>query len=305
MDMALWATFTMWLVMTIRVATPLIYTALGGMIGQKAGVFNFALEGSMLLGAFFAYIGSSSLGSPWFGLVFAILAGLFVGLIYAFTSVHLAVSQMVIGLGINILALGITGYFYRLLDTSVVAPMFGVWHVPLLSRIPFVGEVFFSHTGMVYVAVLLVFLFFVFLHRTTLGLEMRSVGENPRAADSLGISVFRYRYVATMISCGLAATGGAFLTLTQVSRFLENMIEGRGWIALAAIILGKYEPKGILLACLLFGGAEALAMQLQILGIAVPYQALQMIPYALTMVVLGGVVGRIKGPAALAKPFIK
>lgn len=297
-----------WLGISIRLATPLLYAALGGVLAERVGVYNFALEGMMLAGAFFGYYGSLVTGNPWVGLCWALIAGGLTGLALAFTSVTLGVSQLVVGVGINIFYLGLTGYFYRLISGSgaaAVATLFGEMKLPILSDLPLVGEMFFQYTPMVYVAFLLVFLMHWFLQRTTIGLNLRAVGENPMAADSVGINVYRYRYLATIASGVLAAAGGAFLTLTQVTRFLENMIEGRGWIALAAVILGKYSPRGALAACLLFGAADALQISMQVLGVELPHQVLLMAPYILAMLALAGFVGRIRAPAAAGKPYFK
>jgi ABC-type uncharacterized transport system permease subunit len=168
-----------------------------------------------------------------------------------------------------------------------------------------VGKVLFKHNIMVYIALMLVIFLAWFLSKTTIGLSLRSVGENPKAADTVGINVYKYRYIALVFSGMLAATGGAFLTLTQITRFLENMVEGRGWIALSAIILGKWSPWGALGACLLFGAANALQMQMQIIGVEVPYQVLLMLPYIMAMLALAGVVGRVRGPASVGKPYTR
>jgi len=301
-------TILTWIAMSIRLATPLLFAALGGILAEKAGVFNFALEGMMLAGAFFGYYGSLVSGNPWIGILFGLVVGAITGLVLGYTSVKLGVSQMVVGLGINIFYLGLTGYFYRLIDDSglnTVAVNFPELNILVLSDIPVVGKVLFKHNIMVYIALMLVIFLAWFLSKTTIGLSLRSVGENPKAADTVGINVYKYRYIALVFSGMLAATGGAFLTLTQITRFLENMVEGRGWIALSAIILGKWSPWGALGACLLFGAANALQMQMQIIGVEVPYQVLLMLPYIMAMLALAGVVGRVRGPASVGKPYTR
>ncbi|HHY37783.1 MAG TPA: ABC transporter permease [Clostridia bacterium] len=298
-----------WLMMSVRLATPLLFAALGGLLAERSGVFNFGLEGMMLAGAFFAYAGSYFLGSPWAGLLLAVLIGMVSGLLLAYTSVNLGVSQMVVGIGINIFYLGLTSYLYRLMSSAAAgalsAPIFGDLRVPVLSRIPVIGTVLFHQNIMVYLCYILVAVTWWFLFRTPTGLSYRSCGENPAAADSVGINVHLMRYAGCIASGALAAVGGSFLTLTQVSRFLENMVEGRGWIALTAVILGKWNPWGALGACFLFGAANALQMQMQIIGVNLPYQAVMMIPYILTILALVGVVGRVKGPAARGIPYFK
>lgn len=301
-------TVVTWLAMSIRMSIPLLYTALGGMISQKSGVYNFGLEGMMLCGAFFGYYGSLISGTPWGGMVLAIIAGALLGLLLAYTSITLGVSQLVVGLGIGIFSLGLTGYLYRLLDSGggmLIAPTFKSINIPGLSDLPIIGQILFSHNFLVYVAVVLVILISWFFYQTTTGLNFRAVGENPQVADTAGVNVFRYRYLAVVISGALAAMGGAFLTLTQVSRFLENITAGRGWIALAAIILGKYNPWGVFAACLLFGAADAMQMQAQIISVKVPYQFLLMSPYILAMLAMAGVVGKVRSPAGQGKPYIK
>lgn len=301
-------TIITWLAMSVRMAIPLLFTGLGGLISQKSGIFNFALEGMMLSGAFFAYYGTLVSGSPWIGLLLAILAGILTGLLLAYTSVTLGVSQLVVGIGIGIFSLGLTSYLYRLIDTggqSAVIQNFPILKLPVLSDLPVLGPILFNHSFLVYVGLLLVAVIAWFFNHTTTGLNLRAVGERPEVADTAGINVYQYRYFAAMVSGILAATGGAFLTLTQVTRFLENLSAGRGWIALAAIILGKYNPWGVLAACLLFGAADALQMQLQILAVKIPYQILLMTPYIMAMLALGGVVGKVRGPAAQGKPYLK
>ena len=296
------------IVMSVRLSIPVLYAALGGVISERAGIFNIALEGMMLAGAFFGYYGSLISGSPTVGLLLALAAGGLTGLLLAFTSVTLGVSQLVVGLGINILFMGLTGYLYRLISgggLTAVATMYRNIRIPLLSDIPVLGEIFFSHNILVYIGILVVAVMSFYLYRTTSGLSLRSVGEHPLAAETAGINVYRVRYLATIVGGMLAAAGGAFLTLTQVSRFLENMVEGRGWIALTAVILGKRNPWGVFAASLLFGAANALSNQMQIIGIKLPYQITLMVPYVLTMVVLSGVVGKIRKPAATGKPYGK
>lgn len=308
MDTPFAVTLLTWATMSIRLAMPLLFPALGGVISEKSGILNFCLEGMMLAGAFFGYYGSLVSGNPWIGLLYAVISGALTGLVLAFTAVSLGVSQMVVGVGMNVFFLGLTGYFYRLIDDSgieAVAANFPEIEIPILSKIPLLGEVLFKHSILVFIGLALVIILAWFFSRTTIGLSLRSVGENPKAADTVGINVYKYRYWACIVSGMLAATGGAFLTLTQVTRFLENMIEGRGWMALAAVILGKWSPWGALGACLLFGAANALQMQMQIIGVDIPYQILLMTPYVMTMLALAGVVGKVRKPAAVGKPYFR
>lgn len=308
MESFLMGTVVTWLAMSIRISTPLLFTGLGGLISQKAGIYNFGLEGMMLCGAFFAYYGSFQLGSPWLGLLLAIISGALLGLLLGYTSIKLRVSQLVIGLGIGIFGLGLTSYLYRLLAQTGeehVALLFPSINIPFLRNIPFIGEILFSHNFMVYVSVVLVFLISWFFNKTTQGLNFKAVGENPQVADTAGVNVHKYQFLAIITSGILASLGGAFLTLTQTARFMENLTAGRGWIALAAVILGKYNPWGVLLACFLFGAADAAQMQVQVMSLGIPYQFLLMTPYILAMLAMTGVVGKVKAPAAMGKPYIK
>ncbi|NPV57049.1 MAG: ABC transporter permease [Anaerolineae bacterium] len=297
-----------WLTMSIRMATPLLFASLGGMLSQKAGIYNFGLEGMMLCGAYFGYYGSYKTGNPWIGLLLGMLSGALLGLLLAFTSIKLRVSQLVIGLGIGILGLGLTSFLFRLIgisDTVPAATLFKKIDFGALKEIPFIGAVLFTHDWMVYFAWALVILTALFLYRTTQGLNFRAVGENPQAADTAGVNVILYRYLAVIVSGVLASLGGAYLSLTQTSYFTENLTAGRGWIAISAIILGKYNPWGVLLASLLFGAADAAQMQIQVMSLGIPYQFLLMIPYILAMVAMAGVVGKVRSPAAMGKPYIK
>jgi simple sugar transport system permease protein len=308
MESFLMGTVVTWLAMSIRISTPLLFTGLGGLISQKAGIYNFGLEGMMLCGAFFAYYGSFQLGSPWLGLLLAVISGALLGLLLGYTSIKLRVSQLVIGLGIGIFGLGLTSYLYRLLAQTGeehVALLFPSINVPFLRNIPFIGEILFSHNFMVYVSVGLVILISWFFNKTTQGLNFKAVGENPQVADTAGVNVHKYQFMAIITSGVLASLGGAFLTLTQTARFMENLTAGRGWIALAAVILGKYNPWGVLLACFLFGAADAAQMQVQVMSLGIPYQFLLMTPYILAMLAMTGVVGKVKAPAAMGKPYIK
>jgi general nucleoside transport system permease protein len=296
-----------WFAMAIRMAIPVLFTALGGLIAQKSGVFNFGVEAMMLVGAFLGYYGSLVTGSPWIGLLFAVISGALLGLFLGFASIRLGVNQLVIGIGTSIFALGLTSYLYRLMNvgTSTEAPIFPNINIPGLSDIPILGTILFQHSFLVYIGFIIVPILAWFFKKTTIGLNLRAAGENPQVVDTAGIDVYRYRYIAMMISGMLAALGGSFLTLTQVSRFLENITSGRGWIAISAIILGKYNPWGVLAACLLFGAADALQMQAQVLGVKIPYPFLMMTPYVLAILAISGVVGKVHQPAAQGQPYMK
>jgi len=308
MDLAWMTTIVTWLTMSIRMSIPLLFPSLGGLISQKAGVYNFGLEGMMLCGAYFGYYGSYITGNPWIGLLLGAVSGGLLGLLLAFTSIHLRVSQLVTGLGIGVFSLGITGYLYRLIGTgtaSTAATLFTNVNFGPLSSLPVIGEIFLSHSWMVYAGFIVVILIAWFFYRTTPGLNFRAVGENPQVADTAGVNVIVNRYLAVVVSGMLASMGGAFLTLTQTAYFTENISAGRGWIAISAIVLGKFNPWGVLLACLLFGAADAAQMQIQVMNLGIPYQFLLMTPYILAMLAMVGFVGKVRSPAAMGKPYVK
>jgi general nucleoside transport system permease protein len=308
MDNSYLVMFVTWVTMSIRMAVPLLFPSLGGLISQKAGIYNFGLEGMMLCGAYFGYFGSYKTGNPWVGLLMGAVAGGLLGLVLAFTSIRLRVSQLVIGLGIGIFGLGLTSYLFRLIGigtTSPAATLYKKIDFGPLRGIPVLGEIFFTHDWMVYAAFGLVVLIAWFFYRTTPGLNFRAVGENPQVAETAGVNVIIYRYLAVVASGVLAALGGSFLSLTQTAYFTENLTAGRGWIAISAIILGKYNPWGVMLACLLFGAADAAQMQIQVMRLGIPYQFLLMIPYILAMLAMVGVVGKVRSPAAMGKPYIR
>jgi general nucleoside transport system permease protein len=307
-DSSLTINLVTWLTMSIRMSMPLLFPALGGLIAKKAGVYNFGLEGMMLCGAYFGYYGSYTTGNPWYGLFLGVIAGGLLGLLLAFTSITLRVSQLVVGIGISIFALGLTGFLFRMIGISTTSPaaaLFTKIGFSPLKEIPIFGEILFSHDWMVYAGFGMVMFTAWFFYRTTPGLNFRAVGENPQVAETAGVNVILYRYLAVIVSGIVAALGGSFLSLTQTAYFTENLTAGRGWIAISAIILGKYNPWGVLLACLLFGAADAAQMQIQVMRLGIPYQFLLMIPYILAMLAMIGLVGKIRSPAALGKPYVK
>ena len=276
---------------TIRLSTPLILAALGGLYSERGGVINIALEGMMLAGAFAAAAVTVFTHSPWAGLLAAVIAGLVVAALHAVVTINYRADQVVSGAAINILFLGVPALLSGALFESTGA-------TPQLPR-----DQTMPNT-LVYLAFILVAVTAYVIYRTRFGLRLRAVGENPEAAMAAGVSVTRMRYAGVLISGALAALGGAYLSIGQSSLFTRNMTAGRGFIALAALIFGKWDPVGALLACLFFGFAEAVAIRMQ--GtIDIPNQFIQMIPYVLTMVVLAGWIGRATPPKALGTPYVK
>jgi ABC-type uncharacterized transport system permease subunit len=290
---------------TLRYATPLTFAALGGVTSERAGVVNIGLEGMMLIGAFFGAWGADVTSSWLGGVIIGLIAGGIMGLLHAAFSVSLRADQIVSGTAINFLAIGITGFlFIKIYGTEGTPddlPEIPDVHLPI-GWIPFIGEGLEQLNLLIWVGLISVALLSIFLFRTPQGLRLRSVGENPLAADTAGISPIRVRYYAVVASGAFAALGGAFLSIGFVHSFSQNMTAGKGFIALAAVIFGKWRPGGALAAALLFGFASALAQRLPVFSPsgAVLFQAL---PYVLTLIALAGLVGRSRPPAADGIPY--
>jgi ABC-type uncharacterized transport system permease subunit len=297
---------------TLRFATPLAFAAVGGIISERSGVVNIGLEGMMLMGAFFGVWGSIWSGSWVVGILMAMLFGGLLALVHAVFSIHLLADQIVSGFAVNLLALGLTGFLYSSIYPSGIQSS-DVDRVPILDlgfldSVPRIGNfldtVFGSLSLLVWIMFAVVILAYVVLFKTTIGLRVRSVGEHPRAADAVGISVYRVRYAAVIVSGMLAALGGAFLSIGFVGTFAENMTTGRGFIALAAVIFGKWRPGWAFAATLLFGFGFALAIPLQRVA-DVSSSLLATLPYVLTLVAVAGLIGRSIPPAAVGRPYRK
>jgi simple sugar transport system permease protein len=300
---------TSFLAADFRMATTILLPALGLIIMERSGVVNIGAEGTMLVAALAASIGSLLSGSPWVGFLLGGLAGMSVGALFAFIVVTVKANQIVTGIAFNILALGATTTINRVLfsgrtDVARIAG-FVVQPIPVLASIPILGPSLFSQMPIVYLALLLVPLLHFFMYRTTLGLKIRAVGEHPEAADTAGVNVQKVRYASIIGGSFLIGLGGGYLSLGILNFFTENMVAGRGFIALAAVIFGKWNPWGALGATLLFGFGDALQIRLQALGSPVPYQFLLMLPYLLTIAALAGFVGKAIPPTASGKPYVK
>ncbi|HLZ93740.1 MAG TPA: ABC transporter permease [Candidatus Dormibacteraeota bacterium] len=286
----------------------LLLPALGGVISERSGVVNIAMEGMMLTGAFFAVYADLHLHNPWLAALLAMLAGALMALIHAVVSIRFRADQIVSGIAINIFAAGLTvfliGRLYGLQDVGHIQNSEALPQIviPGLSSIPFIGQVLFNQNVIVYVALIILVLTHVVLFRTRLGLRVRSVGEHPQAADTAGINVFRLRYGAVIISGILSGLAGAYLAIGISNTFVPNMTDGRGYIALAAMIFGKWTPFGAFIACLIFGLGEAIYYNNSIIH-ASPY-LLSALPYILTLVVIAGLVGRSIPPAADGLPYV-
>lgn len=289
---------------TLRSATPLIFAALGGLFSERSGVINIALEGLMLCGAFTAAVITLQTGSPYLGFLAGLVAGAIVAAIYAVACIKFEADQVVVGMAINFLMIGlpalISGVIY---DSTGSTPQ-----IPIEQKMPMLTNNLSSGTIL---ALVLVPVVWYVVYKTPFGLRLRSVGENPAAADAAGVNVIRLRYVAVIISGILAAAGGAYLSTGQSSLFTKQMTAGRGFIALAALILAKWKPVPVLLACLFFGFTEAAVVQIQgaswakINGEDIPVQFIEMIPYVLTIIVLAGFIGLSRAPKALGIPYRK
>jgi simple sugar transport system permease protein len=294
---------------TLLKAVPITLGALSGILSERAGVVNIAIEGMMLSGAMMSTLIASITDSLWLGVAAALVIGGLMALLHGWLSIRYKVNQIISGTVINIFATGLTSYFsakfmqtYQELNSPGT---FGPWPIPVLAQIPVIGPILFQNNIFVYA----MFFFLIVLHMalfyTRWGLRVRSVGEHPRAADTLGINVIRTRYMAVVMSGMMAGLGGAYFTLGSVGRFDEVMTAGRGFIGLAAMIFGNWTPFGSLGAGLLFGFADSLASRLAILGLPIPSEFLLMAPYVATMIVLAGVIGRSQAPAADGVPYEK
>ena len=290
----------------IRLATPITYAALGGLFSERSGVTNIGLEGNMVFGAFGGYLIASLTQNAWIGILGGALCGALIGFIYSIMTVILKADQIVLGTGINMLATALTSFFYRSMykkGFSVFIPGLSIWEVPVLSRIPVIGPIFFRQVPLVYIVYILVPLLTIFIFKTTFGLNLRACGENPLAVKTTGIDVYKVRICAITVTGFLCGIGGAFLPVGQLSSYAEGLIAGRGFIALATIVFGQWHPVKVYIGCIIFGLADALQLRLQGLGISIPSEFLIMFPYLLTLITYVSVVRRAKSPQALGKPF--
>ena len=292
---------------TIGMATPILLAALGEYLVEEAGMINIGIEGAMLCGAFFALAATYFSGSIVLGLLGGIAAGCAINAIFAALAINLAVSQVVAGTALDILALGVTGVFYRKLF-GITGSAFMVRPIPKipfgpLAKVPILGPLLFSHNVLVYLTFALVPILSYLVTETRYGLRLRAAGERPEAADALGLNANRLRWEAALMSGALTGLAGAYLTLAYANTFVENITAGRGFVALSVVIVGRWNPWGMAAAALLFGAAMALQFGLQAVGANVPYQFFLALPYALTLVVLAGVGGQAAAPSALGEPY--
>jgi general nucleoside transport system permease protein len=295
---------------TLQLALPLILGALAGVIGERSGVVNVAIEGQFLVGAFGAALVGTMAASVWAGLIGAAAGGAIIAGMLALLAIRFLVDQVVVGIVLNLLAAGVTGFLYeRLMQTDAQKynqpPQLPTWRIPGLADIPVIGPVLFESNFLVWLALILVVVIHFALSRTRWGLRTRAVGEHPVAADTVGIRVRGLRYMNVLLGGLIAGAGGAYFTLVATASFQKNMTSGAGFIALAALIFGRWTPFGALGAALFFGFSQKLATYLSAVGSPVPSQFLNMLPYIATIIAVAGLVGRVRAPAADGQPYIK
>ncbi|MFM6963688.1 MAG: ABC transporter permease [Micrococcales bacterium] len=295
---------------SLALSVPLIFGSMAGVLSERVGVVNIAIEGQLLFGAFASAMIASMTHNLWVGLVGALVGGSLVAWILAVFSIRYKVDQIITGVVVNMLVVGLTNFLFgTLMGSDPVTfnqpPRFAKLTLPLLGQIPVIGPVLFSQTPIVYLMYIALAVVFVALFKTRWGLRVRAVGEYPKAADTVGINVFRTRYVSVVLGGALAGLGGSFFTLGQVGSFGQNITHGAGYIALAALIFGRWNPLLAASAALLFGFAQNLQYGLAIIGSPVPSEFLLMLPYVLTVVAVAGLVGKVTGPAASGKPYTK
>ena len=288
----------------IRLATPYLYAALGETFGQRSGVLNLGVEGQMLMGAFAAFYVALITGNLWLAMLAAVIVGALMGLAMAFVTVNLGAQQGISGIGFFLFGLGLSDLlFQRLVGTVETVKGFSKIEIPILSDIPIIGEIFFSQNILVYIAYALVPIAWFVLQKTTIGLKIRAVGENPEAADSLGVSVAAVRYTTVIMGGILSGIAGASLSIGLLNVFQQNMTSGLGFIAVALVYFGGWRPLGVLGGALLFSMVNSLQLWMQVLGVPIPSDLAVMLPYILTIVVLALSMSRVRAPSALTKPF--
>ena len=292
---------------TIRLATPYLYASIGEMFAQRSGVVNLGVDGIMLMGAyagFFVALNMPGEGGLWLGLLIAAIVGLLMGLLMSVISVTLKAEQGISGIGLYIFGLGLSSLLFRVtIGTVKTVEGFKAIQVPLLSDLPVIGEIFFKYSIVVYGAFLLIPIAWFILERTTWGLKVKSVGQNPAAADSLGVSVNRVRYVCVCLGGILAGVAGASMSLSLVNLFQDNLTAGLGFIAVALVYFGGWRPTGILIGALLFSAINALQLFMQVMKVGISPDLANMLPYIITIIVLMFPINRARQPAALNKPF--
>lgn len=298
-----------WLAAAINLASPVLLASLGEIYDELSGVLNIGIEGTILLGALASYLGSYFLGSAWLGLLVGLVVGILFNFLLAWLYVDVGANQVVVGIIFNTLALGVVSYVYRIVMGIQTTPqkvaMIPTLNIPSLASIPLIGPIIFSQNVLVYVTLLFVAVSGFVLYKTKFGLKLRAVGEHPRAADTAGIAVKKIRYIGVLLSGAFAGLAGGFLVLGQLGIFRDNIVSGRGFIALAIVIFGRWNPYKATLAALIFGAADALQLSLQIFSLNIPSQVLVSLPYVLTIIAMSGILGKVISPSALMLHYKK
>lgn len=304
-----WSNVTDLIIAAVRMATPLLIVALAELYSERAGMVNIGLDGIMAFGALVGFLVCYWTGNAYIAILCAALAGVAVNMVYAFCTITLCANQIVYGMAINIFAPALASFIYRVVfgvsSTLAQATLMKTVAIPVLKDIPFLGKLLFDQTPMVYFAYLMVIVTAIYFNRTKSGLNYKAVGEYPKAAETMGINVIKRKYIACIICGCLAGMGGAYLTTCYVNTYSDGIVAGRGFIALAAVIFGRWSSPGILVACLLFGFFDALQLRLQVGSALIPYQLFQMIPYVMTLVALTILGNKIAGPKSNCKPYFR
>lgn len=297
------------IIATVRMATPLLIVALAELYSERAGMVNIGLDGIMAFGALVGFLVCYWTGNPYLAVICAAVAGVGVNMVYAFCTITLCANQIVYGMAINIFAPALASFIYRVVfgvsSTLAQATLMKTVAIPVLKDIPLFGKLLFDQTPLVYLSYLLVIITAIYFNRTKSGLNYKAVGEYPKAAETMGINVIRQKYIACIICGFFAGAGGAYLTTCYVNTYSDGVVAGRGFIALAAVIFGRWTSPGVLMACLLFGFFDALQLRLQIGSNLIPYQLFQMIPYVMTLLALTLLGNKISGPKANCKPYFR
>lgn len=292
----------------VRLAVPVLFAALGEIVNQRSGIINLGLEGVMLMSTLTGFVASYYTNSPWLGILAGILTGILSGLFLGWIYISIKANQTVVGFVFNIFVFGLTAFGYRvafgLTEIAPQANIFSVLRIPILSDIPFIGPILFNHHILVYLSPLVVLAMYILIFKTKFGLSLRAVGEYPKSADTAGINVFKTRYLVMIISGALQGLAGASLVIGQLGIFRDNVTAGRGFIALAIVIFGRWNPFVALVASFIFGVADALAMAMQLIGAPIPPQFFLILPYLVAAVAMSGLIGgRVYAPAALGQPY--
>lgn len=295
----------------LRMTAPVLLAAMGGLLAERASVITFGMESMVLMGTAAGVIGSGLIGNAWFGVVAALIVGILMGLLYAFMVVTVGADQVVTAVAINLGAVGLSSMVYTLafagpggvVQDTILVDKLANWRLPLIDNIPLLGPIISGQLPLMYLAFVIVPVVWFVLYYTTWGLKIRAVGEHPHAADVLGISVVKIRYLTLLFTGALAGVSGAYLSIGLINYFATNMTGGRGFIAYTAIVFGRWQPFGVLVACLLFGFTDAFQLRMQGLGLNIPSQLLAVLPYLVTLIALIVFVGRGGAPAASALPW--